>query len=586
MAEMNLTIVNPSTSGATDAEVYITIIGDDPSTNAPSYLDLSSSPPALKPFSSYQSTMSQTLAALPASSSGGIQIPAIRSARLYISVGSDFSGVNFPYSGPSASKDTLVLFDKVEFDTSTPGLYNVNATSVDFYGVSYTLTAIPTGATVPVTVGFTDTREKILTALYDIPLSPSGQASGNTNTFQSCFMFDGAGNILRVLAPKAMALTDWAPLPDVTRATQWSHFFDTYVHKAVFQPERVFSFYTKNWTPENPGPTIWAKVSPDGETVFLYTDPGLSNPYTVASLPRPMASPGKPSFAQHPTSYHNVIGNAADEIDWGFLLGGNANPDTGMADNWGSDPAAMALMVSICRGVAHLPGEEWLDADRYYQGTGNGQGTEEFPIFWYARLLHQMGVGGKAYALSYDDVYGENPSIFFDENRTVTLTLNDLSAVKFEEPGDVPSTAPVFQPTTCVGGPGGGAFFAAQESGVSQMVFTPLVGEATFIKHITATIDGASYAWGMEGSSEPPVTVPLSGRTLASATLYHSGFMGGRLGGVTLRFTDGGSVSVGDTSGTPTPVTGPVGVPINGQRVLGAYGRSGADIDALGLIVG
>jgi len=51
------------------------------------------------------------------------------------------------------------------------------------------------------------------------------------------------------------------------------------------------------------------------------------------------------------------------------------------------------------------------------------------PIFYYWQILHEYGASGLAYVLFFDDVYGQNTSIFFDVGANVTITLNSLESV-------------------------------------------------------------------------------------------------------------------------------------------------------------
>ncbi len=413
---MNLSIVNPTSSGVSSNKVFVSIIGIDPATNKAAYLDFTTG--KLAPFSSYSSgTTSRTLDTLGTS----ISVPPIQSARIYFAINEDFSSM--ASSGPSPSAINPILFDKIEFDTHQPGSFNINGTSVDFYGISYTITATPSGKNQPKTVGFTASRRTVINALNDFPLSPDGQQAGNTRIFQACVMKSG-GNVLRVLSPKTMALSDWG---SVTRATQASHFLDQYIQKHCWKPNRTFSFYDKFWpTQKN---TIYGQVSADGHTLNLFTDAARTQPYTVPSLPRPCATWPNPDF-NTPTNYQKTDSVDVNGIDWGFLLMGNAG-GTGMGANWASDPAAMAIMVAIDRGVMHLDNgtEDWVNASNYYRGDGKGHSSEDMPIFYYSRILHQQGLNGLAYVLSYDDVYGTNPSIFFDAGATVTVTLTSLESV-------------------------------------------------------------------------------------------------------------------------------------------------------------
>lgn len=446
-ATMNLSIVNPTGSGAGDDEVFICILGTDPSTGNFGYLNLAVSPPMMvspQTFTYVPGQTSQTLAQIKATQGSTISIPPIQSARIYFAINADFDPAVMVASGPTPSKTNLSLFDKLEFDTSQPGQYNINPTSVDFYGISYTVEATPLGSSVPVTVGFNQSRGTIIGAFQRIPTSPTDQQSGNLNIFPACFVTDSSNNVLRVLSPKTMALEDWGPLSDVTLATQASHFLDAYVTEHCFAPNRQFTFYTKQYSASNPDNSpyqIWAQVSADGSTMSLYMDAAMTQPYTLqptnSNTLQPPATPWpNPDFNQ-PSNYHNVLGDSASEIDWGYVLIGNVaapaqtNSVANLAAPWGTDPAAMAIMVSIDRGVAHMNEgtTAWINASNYYLGNGTGQSTADLPILYYSSILHTQSLNELAYALSYDDVYGRNSSLTFADGGNVTVTLTGLDQV-------------------------------------------------------------------------------------------------------------------------------------------------------------
>lgn len=433
-ATMNLSIVNPAGSGAPDDQIYVCILGLDPSNGSQfGYLNLAVSPPVMvsgPTFTYVPGTTSQTLAQITATLGASFPVPPIQSARIYFAIGADFDPSQMSPSGPSPSKTNSALFDFVEFDTSSPGNYNINPTTVDFYGISYTVQATPNGASAPVTVGFDRSRQEVVDALRDIPRSPSGQCTGNLDIFRDCIVTEetGAGTlVLRVLSPKTMALTDWGPITNVERATQCSHFFDKYVNDHCYTPGRTLTFYTKNYTPggDNSANQIWAQVSADGFSMNLFTDKAMTQPYqNVPNLLRPSAPWPLPDFTT-PSNYHNVSGLSASDVDWGFLLIGNVASGYGIAYPWGVDPAAMAVMVSIDRGVAHRDDgtTTWVDPAYYYLGDGSGVSTPEMPILYYAKVLHHLGLNGQAYALSFDDVYGQQSSITFADGGAVTVTL-------------------------------------------------------------------------------------------------------------------------------------------------------------------
>ena len=427
-SNMRLTITNHPNSGAHKKEIYISIIGEDPSDSSKfGYVDFKSGKAVFSTKSSWQfdpSTMAKTLDGL----SFPLNVPRLNSARIYFSVYDNLA--SFPASGPSASKGELTLFDKIEFENgdSNP---NINGTSVDFYGISYVISGTDhsKGA---VSFGYNKSRADIIGALSNCPTSPHTQRSGNNGILASSFMKNPTGEVLRVLAPKTMALTDWPQTKanDAWWATCCSHFLDDYVKKHCFKPGRKFSFYSKNYP--NDKTVFYGSVDPSGNNINLWTDKANTVPYApVPKLNIPCASWPDPNFETSPDLYHDVSGTQ-DQIDWGFLLLGNS-AGTGAAENWGNDPLCMAIMVSICRGVMHRDDgtTSWIDSNKYYLGNGATppKATEDMPIFYYSKILHEMGKDGKAYVLSYDDVYGENPSIFFAGHPDVTIDLYGLDKV-------------------------------------------------------------------------------------------------------------------------------------------------------------
>ena len=427
-SNMQLTINNKATSGAQSDQVYICVVGNDPNDATKfGYVDLTTGQSVFSAQSGWMldpTTMVTTLDNI----SFPLNVPAMSSARIYFSVYDNFTA--FPASGPSPSKGTEVLFDKVEFENSDDNP-NINGTSVDFYGISYTIsgTDASRGA---VSFGYTKSRSEIIGALKDIPSSPAKQKHGNNGVFAGCTISNTNDDVLRVMAPKTMALSDWPSTKADTDywATRCSHFLDGYVLRQCFKPGRSFSFYSKNYPNDNT--TYYGTTSGDGSQINLWTDADHTTPYSpVPTLNIPRAPWPLPDFATSPKSYHKVSGTQ-DDIDWGFVLLGNS-AGTGAASYWGSDPLCMAIMVSICRGVMHLDDGtvSWIDSSRYYQGNQATPpvATEDMPIFYYSSILHSKGKDGKAYVLSYDDVYGENPSIFFAGHPSVTIDLHGLDKV-------------------------------------------------------------------------------------------------------------------------------------------------------------
>jgi hypothetical protein len=170
----------------------------------------------------------------------------------------------------------------------------------------------------------------------------------------------------------------------------------------------------------------YGRISDDGKTLYIFTDMERTIPYSpVPSLPRP--SNGNHLFPEHPSEWHQVNAADPDHIDWGYLLGGQVGMDTGAGAHWAVDPVAMAITTSIVRGVMHHDNgcESWTDSRNYYLGD-NGLGTAEYPIYLYGKIIHDFSIEHLSYALSYDDVYGTDPSVYFGGHPNVNLTFNPI----------------------------------------------------------------------------------------------------------------------------------------------------------------
>ena len=421
-AAMNLTVVNQS--GYSDDQVYFIMICQSPL----GYLDFRNHVLVETPsFTLDAATMTATLAQIKAYSGDGtctIPCPAMGSARIYFAFGKNFDQMGgFAVSGPEDGAANPVPWSMFEVNLS--GGKFLNQSYVDFFSIAYALTAIGNDGG-QVTVGITTPSETIFNQFTSIP-SPadSTQQYGNTEIFKSLIIRNATGEVVRVLSPKAAALgevnaTDTLP-------QMFTHFLDDYVNNHCWKPGRTFSFSSKLRT--DPA-TYYGKVSADGLNLLLYTDAEMTTSYTVPSLPRPSSPWGNPDFKNRPDFWHNagVASTVTNNIDWGYLIFGQDGDPAGPGAYWKTDPVAMAIPVSIVRGVMHLDNGtvDWKDSTKYYQGT-NGASTAEFPIFYYGQILHRFGLAGKVYALSFDDVYGTDSGIGFTDP-AVTLTLYTFNA--------------------------------------------------------------------------------------------------------------------------------------------------------------
>lgn len=432
---MVITVVN--NSGFADTDVHLLCTGSNQTGSAADshfgYLDFATSTfheiGAKSAFSLNVSTMTRTLNAFKNSSNGTytIHVPKMVSGRLYFAFGDNFDKCpSFSASGPPNGRANTVIYDKVEFDTwDNP---NINITNVDFFGISYYVTATEAGTKDQVQRGYLKSREAVFAA-FENAAGNDYQLYGNTSIFGALSITrkakDGVDKV-RVLAPKNAAYDDFNSALALAPQKS-SHFFDQYVNNRCWKPNRTFSFYSKLHKPSDPHSdqtVYYGKVSSDGKTLYLFTDKDHKHPYSVPSLPRP--SSGNILFPQHLSQWHQVNSTSSDEIDWGFLLGGQAGgPDNTAGAYWASDPVAMAIMISVVRGVMHHDDgcKEWI---KNYYTSDDGISSAEFPIYHYGKLIHDLSIENLSYALSYDDIYGADPSIYFKGHPNVALTFNPV----------------------------------------------------------------------------------------------------------------------------------------------------------------
>src|SRR5438874_11927127 len=99
-ATMNLLIINPSTSGVSSSEIFVSILGTDPATNQFGYLDFTTGQMVTgSSFTYIPGTTSKTLAQIQAIGQT-IPVPPIESARIYFAINQDFDPSLMVASGP------------------------------------------------------------------------------------------------------------------------------------------------------------------------------------------------------------------------------------------------------------------------------------------------------------------------------------------------------------------------------------------------------------------------------------------------------------------------------------------------------
>ena len=297
-----LTVVN--NSGFDDTQVYLLCTGSNQPGDAADhhfgYLNLSNhtfvETGEKTSFSLNASTMTATLNAIKGYSGDNtykIQVPQIVSGRLYFAFGDNFDQCpSFSASGPPNGANNTVVYDKVEFDTwDNP---NINIANVDFFGISYFASVYDRNSGNLVHRGYLKSRDEVFEAFKNVA-GDTTQQYGNTGIFGALIITrtakDGVEQV-RILAPKNAAHTDFRG--SLNSAPQkCSHFFDQYVNNQCWKPNRQFSCYSKLYSPSNPtvnNTVYYGQISSDGMTLNLYTDAARTQPYTVASLPRPSSS--------------------------------------------------------------------------------------------------------------------------------------------------------------------------------------------------------------------------------------------------------------------------------------------------------
>ncbi|MCF6175919.1 MAG: beta-1,3-glucanase family protein [Victivallaceae bacterium] len=446
---LELTLVN--NSGFPDEKVYLMCLGSN-SQAAPDanfgYLDFSTH--ALKgigtkgSFTLDVTKMVKTMAEIKTLSGNNtytIKVPQIVSGRLYFAFGDNFDQCpSFSASGPPNGKANTVIYDKVEFDTwDNP---NINVTNVDFFSVSYFVTATDSVTGEKASRGYFKSRQVIFDEFKNVAGSTT-QNYGNTNIFESLIITRAQQDDIkqvRILAPKNPAYSDFDNLDNTFDAApqKCSHFFDEYIRKHCWKPNRKFEFHSKLYNPSAPtvnNQIYYGEISADGMTLNIYTDSARTIPYTVAALPRPLSDTFNPATGTfsfpNATTWHQVVNADSNDIDWGYLLGGQVAVSSGQGLYWATDPVAMAILISIARGVMHDDDgcSKWTDPSFYYQGDPVSQtSTAEYPIYYYSKIVHDYSIENLAYGLSFDDIYASDPSLYFNVPQ-ITLTFNAIKPV-------------------------------------------------------------------------------------------------------------------------------------------------------------
>jgi hypothetical protein len=91
------------------------------------------------------------------------------------------------------------------------------------------------------------------------------------------------------------------------------------------------------------------------------------------------------------------------------------------------------IAASINRGVFY-DSNLWWNRSKYYQESSSNKGVYNK----YAKLLHSVSIEGRCYAFSYDDVNGQDPSIWENNQKELIITIPKLTVNSLPEPQEQP----------------------------------------------------------------------------------------------------------------------------------------------------
>ncbi len=391
---INVTFVNRS--GYPDNQIYLYITGDNGSTHG--YYDFNSHSYVI-PRVGNITQMTRSLDQIP--EVGGkktIPIPGITGGRIYFSYQSDFDTLSFDsVSGqPGYGPGDHLLYDKIEFTTSDLSQLNMNTTNVDFFSLPFTFEAVSKNTHKNVKYGFLVNRDTIFSAFSAVPAVPGSQQFGNTAIYRDNLVQINNGTTWRVIAPDKVATPSEA-LPDPDSGNWngnfrlFSFFWHDYITNQCWTPNRIITL--------NYNATFFTgTVNSAGNSLSWDNGGGTFVRPAYTTLPDP--PPTGPNIGDN---YGHVIFGGAGEFTAGIL--------------------APIVNSAIQRGVMHLDGSKWDDSANFYQGTN----SPDSPGNHYGRILHKYAINHNCYALSYDDGFGYNTSIFVNEGTEFTVTLLPLN---------------------------------------------------------------------------------------------------------------------------------------------------------------
>jgi hypothetical protein len=362
--------LNNNTKGRwTNDQVFVTVIGIDPSTNRFAYLTANG---AIVDFTPNDSSAANHLTqnginygnySFSLAQSNLLKIPPFGSARAYISLGAplyvpvyaDANGNVTGYAGPNPQNGTdpniNTYFDWYEFNVAGDGSIYINTTQVDQFGLPLTLDVWGSGGTFHQQVGITESIAQIDNEFAnEVPVQ-----------FQPPTM-----SSLRIFSPAKLSLAAGAAN---------GNYFDSYVAGAWASYASTPLSLTVNgrqFTGTASGTTLtFSEVNPSsnhaGET-FLVQQPSTQDILGCAG-----------------TMATGVPGNTPQQQD--------------------ENAVQLQLQNQICSAINRhvlLTPSNWASASTYYGAA---------PANFYSQFWHNHSIGGLAYGFSYDDNNNQSTTI-------------------------------------------------------------------------------------------------------------------------------------------------------------------------------
>lgn len=366
------TLTNGTRGTYSNSQVYWAIVGLDWNTNQYVHVDANGALIPMSPADNGQLTKNgqpytnyfHTLAEAPS-----VTIPAINSARLYLSVGSpmyiqvvtDVNG-HIGYTGPNIENPTDpnidVTFDFVEMAIVPSSGFYGNTTRVDQFGFPVKMRVQGLGG-FDSTVGETETRSALFSEFVSaVPAPFQGLAQSPYSPY-------------RIVAPAHASFGNNGSN---------SHYLDSYI-------SQMWSQYTT-------------------QTLTFTDAQGTFSGHVVNGQFQFSDGQGTYIIARAPTTPEALLGN------------GVLNDATGQAPGTLGYDKQLQIQAQMCAAInRHVVNDpaNWGNAGHYYPA---GQAAN-----WYAQFWHAHSLGGLAYGFSYDDVDNQSSSLHTTAPTTVTVTV-------------------------------------------------------------------------------------------------------------------------------------------------------------------